>query len=284
MVLQVELEPQTVAAQRMYDPRAETYDDSWHPSYTERFCSLIPLRPGDKVLDLACGTGLDALMAAEMVGPEGEVMGVDISPSMLAQAEAKLGLAPCRTRLFQHDIADLDSLPELAEWQGDENGFDAIICSNAMFLFDSPSEVVQGWSKYLKKEGLLAVDVAHEKDAVALSVMSRVVARLGVDYPIVRSWLRSQHSMRNILEKAGYRMETEAEIDKVVGQRTVRLDVADAEAQFNSVTMHTRAAADFALTVKARDLFREEWEREIHTSGPGVELVNSMYIYVARKK
>jgi arsenite methyltransferase len=49
--------------------------------------ALGPIRPGDAVLDLGCGAGLDALVAAEIVGPTGRVVGVDLSPEMLAVAE-----------------------------------------------------------------------------------------------------------------------------------------------------------------------------------------------------
>jgi arsenite methyltransferase len=44
------------------------------------------IRPGDHVLDLGCGAGLDSLIAAERVRPGGEVLGIDFSTDMLARA------------------------------------------------------------------------------------------------------------------------------------------------------------------------------------------------------
>jgi ubiquinone/menaquinone biosynthesis C-methylase UbiE len=44
------------------------------------------LPPGARVLDLGCGAGLDAVIAAERVGPAGQVIGVDFSEAMLARA------------------------------------------------------------------------------------------------------------------------------------------------------------------------------------------------------
>jgi ubiquinone/menaquinone biosynthesis C-methylase UbiE len=44
------------------------------------------LDSGERVLDLGCGTGTDTLIAAQMVGPEGRVTGVDMTPEMLAKA------------------------------------------------------------------------------------------------------------------------------------------------------------------------------------------------------
>src|SRR3989449_3779087 len=54
------------------------------------------LAPGERVLDLGCGAGTDSLVAAQMVGPEGHVSGIDMTPEMLAKARAaaaELGVA-----------------------------------------------------------------------------------------------------------------------------------------------------------------------------------------------
>ena len=58
--------------------------------------SLGELAPGATVLDLGCGAGTDLLIAAQMVGPEGRVIGVDMTPPMLdhaRQSAAAMGLA-----------------------------------------------------------------------------------------------------------------------------------------------------------------------------------------------
>ena len=50
--------------------------------------SLGPLQPGEDVLDLGSGAGTDSLVAAQMVGPEGSVTGIDMTPEMIAKARA----------------------------------------------------------------------------------------------------------------------------------------------------------------------------------------------------
>jgi arsenite methyltransferase len=50
--------------------------------------SLGRLERGERVADLGCGAGTDSLVAAQMVGPEGSVVGIDMTPEMLAKARA----------------------------------------------------------------------------------------------------------------------------------------------------------------------------------------------------
>jgi arsenite methyltransferase len=63
--------------------------------------ALRALEPGERVLDLGCGAGFDTLIAAEQVGPTGRVIGVDMTPEMLAKARrtvAELGLEQVELR------------------------------------------------------------------------------------------------------------------------------------------------------------------------------------------
>ncbi len=53
--------------------------------------SLGALAPGERIVDVGCGAGIDSLIAARMVGPEGAVIGVDMTPSMLEKAQAGAG-------------------------------------------------------------------------------------------------------------------------------------------------------------------------------------------------
>jgi len=57
--------------------------------------ALRALEPGEQVVDLGCGAGFDTLIAADQVGPTGQVVGVDMTPEMLAKARptvVELGL------------------------------------------------------------------------------------------------------------------------------------------------------------------------------------------------
>jgi len=51
------------------------------------------IRPGERVLDVGCGAGLDLFVAARLVGPEGRACGIDLTPEMAARARANLAAA-----------------------------------------------------------------------------------------------------------------------------------------------------------------------------------------------
>ena len=53
--------------------------------------ALGPVRSGDDVLDVGCGAGVDLMIAARLVGPNGRVCGLDLTPEMAEKARANLG-------------------------------------------------------------------------------------------------------------------------------------------------------------------------------------------------
>lgn len=77
-----------VLAPRVYD--VVSFEPLLYRPGRRRAIALLGLRPGGRVLDLGCGTGLSLAALASGVGPSGEVVGVDASPGMLAQAHKRL--------------------------------------------------------------------------------------------------------------------------------------------------------------------------------------------------
>lgn len=72
----------------LFDGRT-TYDSAYHIQLATSLLDKVDLRPGMRVLDIATGTGLVALPAAQAVAPTGQVAGLDLSAGMLEQARRK---------------------------------------------------------------------------------------------------------------------------------------------------------------------------------------------------
>src|SRR5512138_1084971 len=71
--------------------------------------ALAALRPGATVLDLGCGGGLDCFLAAKQVGPSGHVIGVDMTPQMVAKARENARHA--RAGSVEFRLGEIEHLP-----------------------------------------------------------------------------------------------------------------------------------------------------------------------------
>ncbi len=82
-----------VAVER-YQRYAKTYDREQRRNLSveaarKRIIELLQLRRGDTLLDVGCGTGLSFSLIEEAIGAEGRIIGIDLSPDMLAQAQER---------------------------------------------------------------------------------------------------------------------------------------------------------------------------------------------------
>ena len=276
-------ETQTESAIRIYDARADTYENSWHTDYSHRLVSMIPVQPGQRVLSLCCGTGLDAFLAAESVGDAGHVVGVDVSSGMLRKAaerkESDSRLGP-RTSFIRHDVTDLNSLvsPEVRK-----GSFDFILCSNAFVLFEDPASVVRMWKDYLVPGGRAIIDIPHELNTRSGIAVERVASRMGVKFPSNRSWVENKDTFREVLEKEGYVVEAISEIENVTGDGQTYYTVDQADEHYDRIANSLFTAHAFQGDSKeyARELFRDEFAK-LAVDGK-IAVVDSLYVYVARK-
>jgi demethylmenaquinone methyltransferase/2-methoxy-6-polyprenyl-1,4-benzoquinol methylase len=75
-----------------YDLTSRLYPAPGYPQARQRRRAVqaLGLRPGDTVVDMACGTGLNFALLEESIGPAGRIVGVDLTDAMLAQASARI--------------------------------------------------------------------------------------------------------------------------------------------------------------------------------------------------
>jgi demethylmenaquinone methyltransferase/2-methoxy-6-polyprenyl-1,4-benzoquinol methylase len=83
------------AARPAYAEDAHLYDRRTHAfqGFREAIVDALPLRPGDCVLDVGCGTGLCFEMLVKKVGPHGRVIGIDTAPEMISLARDRVARA-----------------------------------------------------------------------------------------------------------------------------------------------------------------------------------------------
>ncbi|KAF8065888.1 hypothetical protein HT031_002949 [Scenedesmus sp. PABB004] len=189
----------------MFDARAAAYDadTSYHAPLAAALLAAAAPRPGEAVLDIACGTGLVALPAAEAVGTGGRVVGVDLSAGMLEQARSKAAAAGVSgwTELVHGDAEDY---PALAARWGD-GGFDIITCSAAVpFLRDAPAALAR-WRAWLAPgSGRLAFNTFVAPAVLDYATFIAVAARHGVSVVDPCAALGSAAALRAALAAAGF--------------------------------------------------------------------------------
>ena len=141
-----------------WDLAADDYEALWQaqlaPAQAE-LLSQVALVPGERVLDVACGTGLVTLPAAQAVGPHGRVLGVDISERMV---QATLHRARA-AHLLQVDATRMDaeqmSLPDA--------GFDVALCGFGLMYLPEPEQALRELRRVLRPGGRIGLAIWGER-------------------------------------------------------------------------------------------------------------------------
>ncbi|MGF2733947.1 class I SAM-dependent methyltransferase [Marinobacter sp. DUT-1] len=183
------MEKEDLEAADRFETVAETYEQLLVPALFGQWAAAVAnsasVREGQRVLDVACGTGVLARTLAMRVGPEGIVAALDINPAMLAVARKKGAQA------IEWREGPAEQLP-----YGDAQ-FDAVVSQFGLMLFPSPERALQEMMRVLVPGGRLAVAVFDSLDTLpAYAALADIYARVVAEE--VGQALRSPFSLGDV--------------------------------------------------------------------------------------
>ncbi len=118
--------------------------------------ALGRLSPGERVLDLGCGAGTDTLVAAQMVAPSGSVVGVDMTPEMLARARR------AAEQMGQANVEFLEAEAERLPFS--DGAFDVVLSNGVIDLIPDKDAVFAELSRALVPGGRVQLaDITIQK-------------------------------------------------------------------------------------------------------------------------
>jgi ubiquinone/menaquinone biosynthesis C-methylase UbiE len=153
-----------------WDLAATGYESLWQAQLAEAQAAMLELASpaaGERVLDVACGTGLVSFAAARAVGAKGDVLGTDLSQRMIDAAERRareLRLSNCT---FLRMDAESLSLPDAR--------FDVALCGLGLMYVPDPEQALREMRRVLRPGGRISLAVWGERRNCGWSPVFEIV-------------------------------------------------------------------------------------------------------------
>ena len=198
-----------------YSTGSAAYDrmmGPWSQVYMPKLLQAVGIGPGQRVLDVATGTGVAALLAADRVGPSGRVVGVDISLPMLQVAQPKT---------LSQQIAWMAMDGQALALRGES--FDAVTCQLGLMFFPDPQRGLAEFRRVLRPSGRVGLAVLSHPAAFPYGIVFEALARC----------VPSEHRALLLGFSLGDRGRLETLL-KAVGFRDVRVSSERAQVVFES--------------------------------------------------
>ena len=185
----------------VFEQVAAGYDNPslrFFPFCGDRISHHLQLKRGQKVLDVATGTGAALIAAAQMVGPQGRVQAIDLAENMLDRAEHNL-------RMNGLDNVDFHRM-DAGRLDFKSRYFDAVICSFGLFFLPDMLAALKEWHRVLKPGGRLIFTsfTANAFQPQGKQFRDDIeAAGITIDDP---GWqrLNNEAACRTILQEAGF--------------------------------------------------------------------------------
>lgn len=184
-----------------WDRAAEHYERTWSAQLRpaqERLLEAAALRPGERVLDVACGTGLVSFPAAEAVGAEGSLMATDLSQEMVRLVREEAG-----RRGLGHVSAERAGAERLSF---DQASFDVVLCSLGLMYVPDPGAALAEAARVLRPGGRFVAAVWGPRKACGWAEIFPIVdARVNTEVCPLFFQLGTGGSLELAMEDAGFR-------------------------------------------------------------------------------
>jgi ubiquinone/menaquinone biosynthesis C-methylase UbiE len=181
-----------------WDKAAPYYERSWQAQLApaqDALLALAALKPGDRVLDAACGTGLVTFRAAALTAPEGQVVGTDISEEMIAAARGASG-GVGNVRFERMDAEDL---------KFSDGAFDAALCALGLMYVPDAEKAVRELHRVLRPGGRAVAAVWGQRSKCGWAEIFPIVdARVQSDVCPMFFRLGTGESLQHAFAAAGF--------------------------------------------------------------------------------
>lgn len=181
---------------------AENYQRFFVPAIggpvAEDLVNVAGLQPGERVLDVACGTGVVTRLAAERVGTAGTVTGLDVNPAMLAVARAE---TPSRLAIEWHE-ASAEAMPLQDE------AFDVVLCQMGLQFVPNKLAALREMRRVLKAGGRAIITVPGPKPPLFAVMTDGLARHLGPEVASFGDLVFSMHDadeLTELMQRAGFR-------------------------------------------------------------------------------
>ena len=225
--------------------------------------AVANLKLGERVLDVACGTGVVTRLAVERVGAAGSVAGLDLNPSMLAVARSERPSGPS----IDWYEASAESMPF------SDGEFDVVICQIGLQFFTDKLAALREMRRVLNAGGRVYVTVPGPKPPMFAIMSDALTRHIGTDAASFVDLVFSMHDVDEISELMGS-----------VGFR-------DVDVQAKSTTLRVSAPVDFLwqyihstpmseAVARAGEPERKALERDVSTQWQQFVVGDSMSLRV----
>lgn len=242
-------------ARQVYDESfggapADNYQRFFVPSIgaplADDLIGVAGLQPGQRVLDVACGTGVVTQLAAERVGASGEVSGLDVNPGMLAVARSQ---TPPEVSIDWYE-ASAESMPFA------DGAFDVVLCQMGLqFVPDKPA-ALREMRRVLDTGGRALVSVPGPRPPIFAIMADSLARHLSPQAAAFVDLVFSMHDadeLAELMRSAGF-----SEVDVQRTSKTLRLPPP---AEFLWQYVHSTPIAEAAG--QAGEAKRDALERDV---------------------